>query len=271
MTIERLENGAQLIDFSAGGTERRFAIATNFIVEWVNPDAGEVSIESETEMLVILPKGGTIITGTERFVADAVSVGIIPPGCFSVETFKTAAIILATDRPDLDSQNAINAGQPKDKRVAPITAFARPEPLVEPLLLALDSIPVPPDNGRVRFLQSATMSINIVVYSGPRDNTALSPHSHEDIEQGTLAITGNYIHHLRRPWSRNVKEWLADVHLDAGSETLLLIPPELIHTTEGVMANDHFMLDIFAPPRRDFIAKNWMSNANDYLPPNDPA
>jgi hypothetical protein len=27
------------------------------------------------------------------------------------------------------------------------------------------------------------------------------------------------------------------------------------------------LIDVFAPPRRDFIAKGWVANAADYAPP----
>jgi hypothetical protein len=46
-----------------------------------------------------------------------------------------------------------------------------------------------------------------------------------------------------------------------------VVPPELIHTTEGVNGGHHLLIDIFAPPRRDFIAKSWMLNASAYRDP----
>ena len=52
-----------------------------------------------------------------------------------------------------------------------------------------------------------------------------------------------------------------------GGTRVLLIPPELIHTTEGVGDTRHVLIDIFAPVRRDFRDKGWIANAGDYAPP----
>ena len=44
----------------------------------------------------------------------------------------------------------------------------------------------------------------------------------------------------------------------------MLVPINLIHTSEGVHNEHHLMIDIFSPPRRDFIAKGWVENAAGY-------
>ena len=111
------------------------------------------------------------------------------------------------------------------------------------------------------------MSINWVDYKGPRDRKALSPHSHSDFEQASLAAAGDFVHHLRTAWGKNANEWRDDEHRLVGSPSILVIPPDLIHTTEGVGEGDHLLIDIFAPPRRDFIAKNWVANSTEYLDP----
>jgi hypothetical protein len=46
---------------------------------------------------------------------------------------------------------------------------------------------------------------------------------------------------------------------------MTIIPPKLVHTTEGVGPGPHLLIDIFAPPRRDFIAKGQVLNAVDYV------
>ena len=82
-----------------------------------------------------------------------------------------------------------------------------------------------------------------------------------------MAVAGDFLHHLRVDWGKNANEWREDEHKLAGSPSVLVIPPELIHTTEGVGAGHHLLVDIFAPPRRDFIAKNWVLNSSEYLDP----
>lgn len=269
MPVGKLKNGARLIEPTIDEAQRAFVRAGNFVVEWLMQSGRGYSLECDQEALVIFAHaGGTIADGTRRFAARAMTVAIVPAGKYEVfADGPQAAIILASGRSDLEPAGALNADEDRDGRIAPIgEPYVRVEPLEAPLLLPIEEIPTPAGNARIRFLQSATMSINIVLYEGPRGNTALSPHAHDDIEQGTLALEGAYVHHLRAPWGSDASAWLEDVHLEAAAGSLLLIPPELIHTTEGVGPGRHFLLDIFAPPRRDFIAKGFVANAGDYRP-----
>lgn len=55
------------------------------------------------------------------------------------------------------------------------------------------------------------------------------------------------------------------------SPSVAVIPVHLVHTTEGVGTERHLLIDVFSPPRRDFIAKGCVANARDYAPPADPA
>ena len=129
----------------------------------------------------------------------------------------------------------------------------------------MDEVSAPADNPRLKFLQTQTLSINWVEYQGPRNRAALSPHAHSDFEQGSLALAGNFVHHLRAPWGPDANAWQDDRHEAMGSPSLLVVPVELIHTSEGVGPGHHLLIDIFCPPRADFIAKGWMANASDYI------
>jgi hypothetical protein len=132
-------------------------------------------------------------------------------------------------------------------------------------IFSVDDVPFPPGNPRLKFFQSATMSIIWVEYSGARDRTKLSPHAHSDFEQGSLAINGAFVHHIRTPWGADATNWQDDQHISAGADSVLIIPPQLLHTTEGIGLDDHILIDIFAPARRDFIEKGWVHNAADYV------
>ena len=48
---------------------------------------------------------------------------------------------------------------------------------------------------------------------------------------------------------------------------MIIIPPEIVHTTEGSGGGRHVLVDVFAPPRADFIARNWIFNAGEYAAP----
>ncbi|MEH3105789.1 MAG: hypothetical protein PGN09_00465 [Sphingomonas fennica] len=255
------------------GADRTVARAQNFLVELARRPAGAtLAFASTQEVILLLPDGGgTVESEVGATPIAARGVVIVPPGrhCFR---FGEAGrlVILATDRTDPDGQVIANAkayAEP-DPRVAPIgKPFERCVRKDEVIPLPIADIPFPAGNPRLKFVQSATMSINWVEYAAPRDRTALSPHAHDDLEQGSLAIDGHFVHHLRTPWGRNADLWREDEHRPAAPATLLVIPPDIVHTTEGVGEGHHLLIDIFAPPRRDFIARDWVFNAGDYRDP----
>ena len=270
MTTELLRSGATLVTFDASRDDQRsIARAQNFTVEWIDETGAGQTAASTQEMILLLTAGtARLDDGREEILLDGPAAAIVPAGRVAVASIGGGPLlVLATDRPDLGPRESAARAQ-RDDRIAPVgVSFARRQPLTRTLVMPFDAIPNPSGNPRIRFLQSATMSINIVRYEGARDATSLSPHAHSDIEQGSLAVYGDYVHHLRTPWGKDMANWRDDEHLEAGPGTLLLIPPELIHTTQGVGGGVHLLVDIFAPPRRDFIAKGWIANADEYRDP----
>lgn len=227
------------------------------------------SICSADETLVIFSgAGGTVETAEEVLRVPPRSLVIAPPGTTVVETDGPAAAYALTTGAAADAERALNAGDYRvaDPRVRPVGAVPGASGICAPglRLYPVDKIPFPAGNARLKFLRTATMSINWVEYDGPRPRSQLSPHAHEDFEQGSLAISGAFVHHIRTPWGRDADEWREDAHIEASDDSLLIIPPTLIHTTEGVGDGPHVLIDIFAPAREDFLAKGWVHNAGDY-------
>lgn len=255
-----------------GAVKRCSARGQNFLVDWFEASqAASISFASDHETMVMLFDTAGLISGEgQSQELPRRSLSVLPPGAYQIKlTGAGRGCILSTHRKDTPPE-PLNAAsyQPPDARVAPVgPSWARRGDARTIQVFEIDNVKAPADNPRLKMFQSATMSINWVDYDGPRDRTALSPHSHRDFEQASLAVSGDFVHHLRVEWGKNANEWREDMHKQAPSPSVLVIPPELIHTTEGVNAGHHLLIDVFAPPRRDFIAKNWVLNASEYLDP----
>lgn len=249
----------------------------NFTVECLHGEAGsDHAIHSVDETILICPDVGVGIARQDcETEAAARTLVIVPAGTSTLRLAgKGRVFALTTGRTDIAADAIVNGVDYvlPDDRVAPVRAPYALAPSADRVrVYAVDEMPFPPDNPRLKFLQSATMSINWVEYQGQRDRSKLSPHAHEDFEQGSLAIEGDFVHHIRTPWISDAGEWRDDAHINASAQTMLIIPPELIHTTEGVGQGRHILIDVFAPARADFIAKGWVHNLQDYAGATEPA
>jgi mannose-6-phosphate isomerase-like protein (cupin superfamily) len=259
----------------AGGARRWRARAQNFSVEWVQAqaDGAEVTVDSPHETLVLVFGQPAQLAGGAAAPVTAAprSAAIVAAGKAVVRLAAGGACaVLASRRHDLDPGACLNAAAftQHDPRITPWTpAFHRVAPAAAVQVIPIDGFAAPADNPRLKMLQTDTLSINWVDYDGPRDRRSLSPHSHADLEQGSLAVAGRFVHHLRQHWGKNADLWRDDRHLEVGSPSLMVVPVNLVHTSEGVGAGHHLLIDVFSPPRRDFIAKGWVHNAADYRDP----
>jgi hypothetical protein len=256
-----------------GGRRHWLARAQNFWTEWVEQsDApGGFAVESRHELFVIAPVGRLHIAPQAGGMAVKVephSVAILPAGRHVITGERDAVcVVMASQRSDLAGRRVLNAQgyDTPDARILPTgEPYRRKEPLAGIEVMDIAAVMASKDKPRLKMLQTETMSFNIVEYAGPRNRAELSPHSHSSFEQGSLAIAGDFVHHLRAPWGSDADQWKDDEHLSAPSPSLLVVPVELIHTTEGVREGHHFLVDIFSPPREDFIGKGWVFNAKDY-------
>ncbi|RKF44945.1 hypothetical protein [Paraburkholderia fungorum] len=243
----------------------------NFFVQWLQGNGKTFEARSAHEMLLLLPDESGAEVRTGQGAAQSVpgrSVCVLPAGEVSVKPDGTGrAVLIASSRADLAPGAALNERDyvPADPRIVGSDAgYRRTRANGELQVIGIDSIKPPADKPRLKMLQSDTLSINWVEYQDARDRSQLSPHSHTSFEQGSLAIDGHFIHHLRVQWGADANQWRDDQHLEAGPASMISIPVHLIHTTEGVGTGRHLLIDVFSPPRTDFIDKGWVANSADY-------
>jgi hypothetical protein len=260
--IIAIKDRAPVLD---GGHPTWYVRARSFLVGWtefVGP--GALLSEAEEEILILLPDTGIDVVSSGTVTsAPPRSVVVLPAGHAELRASESGRLIRLFAPLPAHAAGFIpeHSGGPDLRPLSP--AFLRVGK-AGPVVHMLDGLPNSPGMPRAKLIQSTTLSINWVEYQGPRDRTLLSPHDHADIEQGSLALEGEFVQHLRTPWMKDANTWRDDLHEHCGAGSLTIIPPHILHTTEGVGDTRHVLIDIFAPPRRDFIAKSQILNASDY-------
>lgn len=248
----------------------------NFLVAYTDAEAGTVleRVGQVDEYVLLVPDRETPVTVSANGQTETVegyTLVIVPPGDSSITVEQGGRVvrIFSTASADLCALcSNVESYAEAHPNIPPFQAW--PEPVGGYKIRAY-SLDVPPEPGRFgRIFRCTTLMVNFLdPQMGPRDTTKLSPHHHDDFEQGSLSLDGSFTHHLRWPWTTDLSVWREDEHALCGSPSLTVIPPPAIHTSRGMDAGLNQLVDIFSPPRMDFSKQpNWVLNAADYPIPN---
>ena len=243
----------------------------NFVVCYSEVEAGVVfERKGQADEYVLLlhddDMSATVEANGETAEVPGYTITMIPPGDSRVTCRAGGRIVrlISTRNADIAAKAANG-----DAYIGPhpqIPAFESwPEPAGGWKIRSY-SLDVPDEEGRFgKIFRCSTFMVNVFPAQGPRDVTKLSPHSHDDFEQCSLALEGWYMHHLRWPWTANQHDWREDEHERCASPSVCVIPPRVIHTSAPSDPRTNVLVDIFSPPREDFSnMPGWVLNAGDY-------
>lgn len=198
-------------------------------------------------------------------------LAIIPPGDSKITVTAGTGVVMrvfGSLSKDLAAQcsNAASYAEPHPN-ISPFQAWPNPP---EGFKLRLYPIAVAPTPGRFGVLyRSTNIMINLFpVANEPSPPNKVSPHYHDDFEQCSLTLQGDYMHYIRWPWTPNKAIWREDAKIRCTAPSITIIPPPAIHTSQALPPAPCHLIDIFGPPRVDFSLKEgWVLNADDYPMP----
>ncbi|MDA8397664.1 MAG: hypothetical protein M0Z29_07420 [Actinomycetota bacterium] len=274
--VKFYETDPQLVDESSRTWLARGAY---FVVAYTEAAAGAGLVRrgQADEYIVLVPdEDGKIEVGAagESLSVSGPSLVIVPPGDSSITVAGDGRVVrifshLATDLAAISANASVyDSDQPN------LDAYESWPAPKEGYAIRAYSLSVEPTPARFgRIWRSSNLMVN---YSyprpGPREVTKMSPHTHEGFEQGSLVLGGSFVHHVRYPWTTDMRNWRNDEHDICAGPSLAVIPPLLVHTSQQVGREINQLVDIFGPPRFDFSEMDgWVLNAEEYPMPGETA
>lgn len=256
-------------DVSDGGVDRWYGPATNFVVETLRATPGRPidTGDNPDEYVIVLPEGSPrvrIAAGGAEVTADENSVVVVPPGDSRMELRSDglvhrvfsclSPVHAAARRFTRQPMGAADTVVPLSPASAPPSGYALRH-------YRFDDFDVP--RPKWTFRTGNLMVAVIGPMTTPRGRN-LSPHLHEDFEQASLVTQGDYVHHIRRAWGDDVALWKDDEHVRIGAPSVTVISPPDLHTSQTVGTGPFVHVDVFSPPRVDFMESGQVLNMDDY-------
>lgn len=268
----------QLASPTADTVEGRTAIVRGQNVVLVHTDArtgdelDNGTLEGELAIVVTAASPTfTVLTDTGATLVDRPGLVVVPPGASRISVQGDGPLVRlveATEPAWRDRAANTDAYAEDHPRVALLQRWPEPAGGEQVRYYRLDEVTEEP--GRFgRIFRTRSFMVNFIPeVTGPRDPRKLSPHTHDDFEQLSLAVQGEYVHHIRTPWLTDSTTWREDEHVTLPSPSLAIIPPPTVHTSAASDPGVNQLIDIFSPPRVDFSQKpGWVLNADDYPMP----
>lgn len=211
--------------------------------------------------------GVRVTAGDETIEGKAGSVFIVPPGDSVVELTEEGSVWLGfTSRAAdlIDRCPNKTEYEPPVDNIAPIYELGAPVDGYALRHYDLDQ----GDAGPRCFVHRTAMSrFGWPLRSQPRDPGKMSPHDHEDFEQASLIVAGTLVHHMRRHWGRDSREWLPDEHQIVIAPAIAISKPPDIHTTQAITSGSTVgLIDFFCPARWDMVTTDGMVTNNGIYP-----
>lgn len=254
---------------AADGTPTWLIRSSTFVVALSRVTPGAVLERSDNadEYMLFLPKGlaAQLVAGSETASVDGSgdTLVIVPPGpsritCAGVGdvarifSHRAADLMAAAGNAARHPALAADAPPPAPPagfklRLYPLEQFIKPDSPARPF-------------------RSTNLLVNAFVpRDWRRDTRKMTPHEHADFDQASLALQGGFIHHLRYPWTADMNQWRDDQHHQVGCPSVIVIPARALHTSQDIGTGWAQLIDIFAPPRADFVEKpGWVCNEAEY-------
>jgi hypothetical protein len=253
------------------GVSTWYARGQNFVVGYSELDGTATfsRIDQPDEYVVLLADDSLSASVGDVSVSGKTMI-VVPPGDSTVTiTGQGRVVRLLTTRSADIAALAANAGSYAEphENIPPFQAW--PEPVGGYRVRTYDLTVPPLSNPPFRLYRCTTFMVNFIdPKQGPRDPAKMSPHKHDDFEQCSIVLDGQYVHHIRWPWTTNKANWRADEHENVFAPAVTVIPPPSLHTSEAIGADTNHLVDVFSPPRFDFSAmEGWVFNADDYPAP----
>ena len=198
------------------GSPTWLARGANFVVAVTRVRAGTVLARTgqPDEYMVVAPPELSlhIAAGADALEAEADSLTIVPPGDSAVTARGEGYVYRffsagAGDLANLSVNAAVYAdGAPE---VAPLEPW--PDPVGGFRLRTYPLGKLSSGQAFGRIFRSTNLMVNLFEpFNEARRQDALSPHHHDDFEQGSLCLAGDFEHYLRAPWGKDRAAWKPD-------------------------------------------------------------